>query len=70
MRYNANVNSVGMKNMTALLAATKSGHGETALRLLEHRMIDIKVQDKVKQELIRSRSFSNIFIFDRMVKRH
>ena len=36
-----------MKNMTALLAATKGGHRETALRLLENRTIDIKVQDKV-----------------------
>ncbi len=37
-----------MKNMTALLAATKGGHTETALRLLENRAIDIKVQDKVR----------------------
>jgi hypothetical protein len=37
-----------MKNMTALLAATKAGHGETALRLLENRTIDIKIHDKVK----------------------
>jgi len=36
-----------MKNMTALLTATKGGHGETALRLLENRTIDIKIQDKV-----------------------
>jgi hypothetical protein len=36
-----------MKNMTALLAATKAGHEETVLRLLENRTIDIKVQDKV-----------------------
>jgi hypothetical protein len=36
-----------MKNMTALVAATKSGHSDTALRLLEHQTIDIKVQDKV-----------------------
>ena len=34
--------------MTALLAATKSGHQETALRLLENRAIDIKIQDKVR----------------------
>jgi t-SNARE complex subunit (syntaxin) len=37
-----------MKNMTALLAATKAGHAETVLRLLENRAIDIKVQDKVR----------------------
>ena len=37
--------------MTALLAATKGGHAETALRLLENRSIDIKIQDKVKFEL-------------------
>lgn len=37
-----------MKNMTALLAAIKGGHAETALRLLENRTIDIKIQDKVK----------------------
>jgi ankyrin repeat protein len=37
-----------MKTMTALLAATKGGHAETALRLLENRTIDIKIQDKVK----------------------
>jgi len=36
-----------MKNMTALLAATKAGHKETIFRLLEHPNIDIKVQDKV-----------------------
>ncbi len=48
LKHNANVNSIGMKNMTALLAATKSGHTETALRLLENRTIDIKVQDKVR----------------------
>jgi ankyrin repeat protein len=48
LKYNASVNNIGMKNMTALLAATKAGHGETVLRLLENRAIDIKVQDKVK----------------------
>ena len=37
--------------MTALLAATKGGHGETALRLLEDQTIDIKVQDKVRCRL-------------------
>lgn len=37
-----------MKNMTAILAATKGGHGETAIRLLENQMIDVKVQDKVR----------------------
>jgi len=36
-----------MKNMTALLAATKEGHKETTLRLLEHRTIDIQIHDKV-----------------------
>ena len=48
MKYNASVNNIGMKTMTALLAATKGGHAETALRLLENRTIDIKIQDKVK----------------------
>jgi ankyrin repeat protein len=48
LRHNATVNNIGMKNMTALLAATKDGHQETALRLLENRTIDIKVQDKVR----------------------
>jgi len=48
LKYNASVNNIGMKNMTALLAATKGGHTETALRLLENRAIDIKVQDKVR----------------------
>lgn len=33
--------------MTALLAATQGGHAETALRLLENKTIDIKIQDKV-----------------------
>lgn len=47
LRHNASVNNIGMKNMTALLAATKGGHAETALRLLENRTIDIKIQDKV-----------------------
>jgi ankyrin repeat protein len=47
LKYNANVNNIGMKNMTALLAATKGGYAETALRLLENRTIDIKIQDKV-----------------------
>lgn len=47
LKHNASVNNIGMKNMTALIAATKSGHSDTALRLLEHRTIDIKVQDKV-----------------------
>lgn len=37
-----------MKNMTALLAATKGGHAETALCLLENQTIDIKIQDKVR----------------------
>jgi hypothetical protein len=48
LKYNASVNNIGMKNMTAILAATKAGHAETALRLLENRTIDIKIQDKVK----------------------
>ena len=48
LKHNASVNNTGMKNMTALLAATKGGHSETALCLLENRTIDIKVQDKVK----------------------
>lgn len=48
LKYNANVNSVGMKNMTALLMATSGGHVETSLRLLENRSIDIKIQDKVR----------------------
>lgn len=47
LRHNASVNIIGMKNMTALLVATKNGHGETALRLLENQTIDIKIQDKV-----------------------
>ena len=47
LKHNANPNSIGMKKMTALLAATKNGHAETALRLLENHTIDIKVQDKV-----------------------
>lgn len=47
LKHNASVNNIGMKNMTALLAATKGGHAQTALRLLENRAIDIKVQDKV-----------------------
>lgn len=47
LKFNANVNSIGMKNMTALLIAAKNGHAETCLRLLENRTIDIKVQDKV-----------------------
>lgn len=42
------MNNIGMKNMTALLAAAKAGHKETILRLLEHQNIDIKVQDKVR----------------------
>ena len=33
--------------MTALLVTTKNGHADTALRLLENRAIDIKIQDKV-----------------------
>lgn len=33
--------------MTALLAAAKGGHSTTAMRLLENRTVDIKVQDKV-----------------------
>lgn len=48
LKHNASVNNIGMKNMTALLAATKNGHTDTALRLLESRVIDIKIQDKVK----------------------
>lgn len=48
LKANASVNNIGMKNMTALLMATKGGHTETALRLLENRIIDIKIQDKVK----------------------
>lgn len=48
LKYNASVNNIGMKTMTALLAATKGGHAEAALRLLENRTIDIKIQDKVK----------------------
>jgi len=48
LKHNASVNNIGMKNMTALVAATKEGHTDTALRLLENRAIDIKVQDKVK----------------------
>lgn len=47
LKYNATINDIGMKNMTALLAATKGGHEETALHLLENPSIDIKVQDKV-----------------------
>ncbi|CAF4647468.1 unnamed protein product, partial [Rotaria magnacalcarata] len=46
LHYNATVNNIGMKNMTALLAATRGGHGETALCLLQNISIDIKVQDK------------------------
>jgi hypothetical protein len=48
LKSNASVNNIGMKKMTALLAATKGGHTETALRLLQNRTIDIKIQDKVK----------------------
>lgn len=48
LKHNANVNNIGMKNMTSLLAATKGGHAETALCLLENRTIDIKIQDKVR----------------------
>jgi hypothetical protein len=48
LKHNASVNNIGMKTMTALLAATKGGHAATALRLLENRTIDIKIQDKVK----------------------
>lgn len=47
LKHNASVNNIGMKNMTALLAATKNGHTDTVLRLLENRAIDIKIQDKV-----------------------
>jgi len=47
LKHHASVNNIGMKNMTALLAATKAGHKETIFRLLEHPNIDIKVQDKV-----------------------
>ena len=47
LKNNASVNNIGMKNMTALLAAIKGGYAETALRLLESRNIDIKIQDKV-----------------------
>jgi len=48
LKHNASVNNIGMKNMTALLVATKGGHHETALRLLENRAIDIKIHDKVR----------------------
>jgi ankyrin repeat protein len=47
IKHNASVNNIGKKNMTALLAATKGRHIETAIRLLENCTIDIKVQDKV-----------------------
>ena len=50
LKGNATVNNIGMKNTTALLAAIRGGHGETALRLLENRTIDIKIQDKVNDQ--------------------
>ena len=50
LKGNASVNNIGMKNMTALLAAIKGGHAETGLRLLENRTIDIKIQDKVNEK--------------------
>ena len=54
--------------MTALLAATMGGHGETALRLLEDQTIDIKVQDKVRwQECVNKFQLIN---FNRMNKHH
>ncbi len=53
--------------MTALLAATKGGHAETALRLLENRTIDIKIQDKVKLRSILDK-FSRKKNYSRMVK--
>jgi ankyrin repeat protein len=68
LQHNASVNNIGMKNMTALLAATKSGHAETALRLLENRAIDIKVQDKVERELLFNQFQSTNF--NRMDKHH
>jgi len=48
LKYNASVNHIGIKNMTVLLAATKNEHADTALRLLENRAIDIKIQDKIE----------------------
>ena len=50
LKHNASVNNIGMKTMTALLVATKGGYAGTALRLLENRTIDIKIQDKVEFE--------------------
>jgi len=49
LKHNASINNIGMKNMTALLAATKNRHADSALRLLENRAIDIQIQDKVSE---------------------
>ena len=70
LKYNASVNNIGMKNMTALLAATKGGYAETALRLLENRTIDIKTQDKVKFEHKLFERFMFIINQNRMDKHH
>ena len=62
IKFNANVNSIGMKNMTALLIAAKNGHAETCLQLLENRNIDIKVQDKVLMKK-KKKKLENLFSF-------
>ena len=68
LKHNASVNNIGMKNMTALLAATKGGHDETALRLLEDQTIDIKVQDKVRWQ--ECSSHFQLINFNRVNKHH